>query len=305
MDIYDRINEKIMACLDKGVIPWRCPWQGGESGIPRNFVSTKPYKGVNPWLLNMARLENGYSSPFWLTYKQAMQLGGNVKKGEKSNAIVVFYKKLSVVDKKHPEKPDGENTIDIPFLRYSAVFNVDQCEGLTVPDIQRPIFPNDAIDNAEFIVNSMPNPPAIKIALSHRAFYRPDLDSVTIPQLDQFPNPAEYYSVLFHELGHSTGHKSRLARDGITAAQNFGNHEYSKEELVAEFTASYLCAIAGIVDRTIDNSAAYIDSWLRVLKDKQARRWIPWACAQAQRAADYIRNEYKRDSDENTDQVAA
>jgi antirestriction protein ArdC len=195
---------------------------------------------------------------------------------------VVFYRKI---DKTEPNE-DGEIE-SYRVLRYTPMFNTDQCDGLSVPNLsQGATYEHEHIAAAEKIVDAMPNRPTInRENKSGRAFYRPSVDQVTVPTLAQFPHAEEFYSVLFHELGHSTGHKSRLDRE---FGSFFDDHTYSKEELVAEFTATYLCAMAGIESRTMENSAAYISSWLTVLKDKQAKKWIPWAAGQAQKAANYI-----------------
>lgn len=281
MDVYRMITDRVIESLEKGTAPWQKPWQGGQYGQPRNFVSTKAYRGINVFLLSYTAQEMGYTSPFWVSYKQAQSLGGTVKKGEKSHSPVVFY---SQIQKKEVE-PDEDDTYMV--LRYTPMFNTDQCEGLKVPDLSDGIVrhEHEIIDAAQKIVDSMPNRPTLNIKTSGRAFYSPNHDAVTMPELSQFPIAEQYYSTLFHELGHSTGHESRIGRD---LKNFFGSHEYSKEELVAEFTASYLCGFAGIESRTLDNSAAYLNSWLTVLKDQKNKKWLTWAASQAQKASDYI-----------------
>ncbi len=285
MDVYEIVTNKIVEQLRAGTVPWQKPWQGGAAGQPRNFMSTKPYRGINVFLLSYAQQLNGYSSPFWITYKQAIELKGNVKKGEKSPSVVVFYKPI---EKKTAEADEAEGKPGhYALLRYTSVFNVEQCEGLKVPDLAgAPKFEHEKIEAAQAIVDRMPSRPEIRIQNSGRAYYSPAQDLVHVPELSQYPEAAQFYSTLFHELGHSTGHSSRIGRD--LEAGRFGNHEYSKEELVAEFCASYLCGIAGIEHRTIENSAAYIAGWLSRLQDKDSKRWVPWAASQAQKAADFI-----------------
>jgi antirestriction protein ArdC len=281
MDVYEIVTKRIVESLEQGTVPWQCPWQGGEMGLPRNFVSTKPYRGINVFLLAATRIAKGYNSPFWVSYKQARDLGGNVKQGEKSPSFVVFYKMLESKE----VNEDGE--LDhFPMLRYTPMFNTDQCEGLNVPDISKPLFETQIIEDCEKLVSNMPSRPEIRSINSGRAFYSINNDAVTVPLISQFPKAEGYYSTLFHELGHSTGAKHRLNREFGTS---FGDHLYSREELVAEFTASFLCGVVGIEQRTVDNSAAYIASWLTVLKDKHAKKWIPWAASHAQKAADFIR----------------
>lgn len=290
MDVYEMITNRIVEQLEKGDVPWQRPWVGGKAGMPRNFVSTKAYRGINVFLLSYTAHIKGFTSPFWVSYNQAQDLGGNVRQGEKSATPVVFYRVLE--GKKDEGAQEGETSSSEmkshAMLRYTAMFNTDQCDGLKVPDLSNgaPKFEHEKIANAEAIVDAMLNKPTINSERnSNRAFYSVHSDSVTVPCLAQYPHAEEFYSTLFHELGHSTGHQSRLARDfGVS----FGDHTYSKEELVAEFTASYLCGIAGIEQRTMLNSAAYISGWLNILKDKKQKKWIPWAASQAQKAADYI-----------------
>jgi antirestriction protein ArdC len=229
-----------------------------------------------------------YQSPWWLTYKQAQELGGNVRKGERSS-IVTFWKRA---DAKRDE--EGESGTDqaaperrAPILRYYQVFNLEQCEGIEAPP--SPEFEpkaHERIAGCEAIVAGMPQRPTLQRD-PRQAYYAPTLDFVAIPDLSQFESAESYYATLFHELVHSTGHASRLNRTTLpTTLAPFGSPDYSKEELVAEFGAAFLCGHAGIFPHVAENSAAYIDGWLRVLK--QDKRLLPVAAAQAQRAADFI-----------------
>jgi antirestriction protein ArdC len=194
----------------------------------------------------------------------------------------VFWKWLDV-------DATGEATgkRSVPMLRYYSVFNVAQCDGVTAPAIEGTDRAHSPIETAEQIVAAMPKRPEIRHGLD-RAFYSPAVDSVGMPSPERFETPENYYSVLFHELTHSTGHESRLNRKGVSGSESagFGSQSYSKEELVAEMGAAFLCGRAGIVERTIDNSAAYVASWLERLKDDA--RLIVLAAAQAQKAADFI-----------------
>ena len=247
----------------------------------RNLISKKAYRGINVFLLGCA----GFTSPYWLTFKQAKELGGSVKKGERGN-IVVFWKWLF----KEEEQENGEiEEVKIPMLRYYTVFNVDQCEGIPadiIPALDDNTNTLEPIEAAEQLISSMPLCPSISYG-GNRAFYSPSADRVQLPALEQYEIAEEYYSTAFHELAHSTGHKSRLNRKEITSHNPFGSKEYSKEELTAEMTASYLCAVTGIEQATIENSAAYIQGWLKKLKDD--RKMIVYAAAAAQKAADFIR----------------
>jgi antirestriction protein ArdC len=243
-----------------------------QTGLPRNLITQKPYRGINPFLLMTA----GYESPHWLTFRQAIQLGGSVKKGEKA-CPVVFWKQLQVTDNAsgEPEK--------IPLLRLYSVFNVAQCEGLkNVPVVEESAF---AVTEAREIVAKMPQPPIIKHGMSH-AYYTPVNDMVGMPELKRFDTEDSYHASLFHELCHCTGHEKRLNRTSITERNGFGSNPYCKEELVAELGSAFLCGQAGIMEQTIDSSAAYLQGWLKQLKDD--RTLIVYAAAQAQKAADFI-----------------
>lgn len=285
-DVYQIVTDKVIDLLEQGVVPWKKPWRGGAQGAPKNAISKKPYRGVNWLLLSMAG--RCYENPYWLTYRQAESLGGHVRKGEKS-ALIVFWKQWEV------EKTDNETgkkyKDTIPVLRYYNVFNVDQCEDLDMSKI--PQVPRDEttldfepIDVCDQIVSGMPNAPEIVHSGEARAYYRPAVDRVHMPNREKFLSVPEYYSTLFHELTHATGHASRLDRHDKQADAAFGSTDYSKEELVAEMGAAYLCGMAGIETATIENSAAYIHGWLTRLRDD--RKLVVMAAGQAQKAADYI-----------------
>ena len=275
-DIYEIVTEQIIAQLEAGTVPWRKPWKAENGGNPANFISRKPYRGINWFLLGFAP----YASPYWLTFKQATSLGGAVRKGEKGTPIVFW----NWVDSKTEKRADGTPK-KIPFLKYFTVFNVEQCEGLTLDAAPAQAMPEfNPIEAAEKIVAEMPKAPRINHG-GGRAFYRPSDDSVTMPARESFDAEGNYYSVLFHELTHATGHESRLNRSGITELAAFGDACYAKEELVAEMGAAFLSAASGI-NNTIETSAAYIAAWLKALKDDP--KLVVQAAAQAQKAADFI-----------------
>jgi antirestriction protein ArdC len=284
-DVYSIITERIIHLLEQGAVPWHKPWQGGET-FPRNLISRKPYRGVNVFLLHAMSFE----SPYWLTYKQARELGGNVRRGERA-CPVVFWKRLEVADQ---GEPTGKK--QIPFLRYYSVFNSAQCEGIgSPPPVSGPGRDHNPIADAERIVSGMPKRPEIRHGL-HHAFYSPSADIVGMPSPERFDRAEDYYSVLFHELTHATGHETRLAcKQSPDGWEAFGSQSYSREELVAEMGAAFLCGQAGIIERTVDNSAAYLASWLKRLKDDT--RLVVQAAAQAQRAADFILGQVQSESE--------
>lgn len=278
LDVYSIITERIVALLEAGTVPWRKPWAGtDQSAMPSNFVSRKAYRGINVFLLSLAP----FDCPFWLTYKQAAELGGNVKQGSKGFPVV-FWKRLLVEDKETKERKV------IPLLRYYTVFNVEQCEGIAWERpavVERPDF--CPITECVKIVDQMPLLPSIQHK-GNRACYSPSLDLVTMPEATTFETREGYYSTLFHELTHATGHEKRLSRKGIAELAAFGSETYSKEELVAEMGAAFLSAHAGIANATLDNSASYIKGWLKKLREDN--KLVVFAAAQAQKASDYILN---------------
>src|SRR5262249_16788459 len=204
MNVYELITQRIMEQLEQGTIPWQQPWHH-QAGLPRNLLSQKDYRGINVWILASA----GYSSPYWLTYRQAQEIGGHVRKGEHGSPVV-FWKWLE----RGEESPDGEETDSttrrVPVARLYTVFNVQQCE---LPERLQPFLQIDnargaeshrQIANCEQIVASMPLCPEIRHGEA-RAYYKPATDIVNIPERSLFSKAEHYYSVLFHELTHSTG----------------------------------------------------------------------------------------------------
>lgn len=276
-DVYQIVTDRIMALLESGTIPWRKPWKGGEP--PQNLVSRKPYRGINIFLLNAAR----FGSPFWLSFRQVKGIGAMVRKGEKAFPVV-FWKRFDVEDDGKKEEAPQKRA---PLLRYYNVFNIEQCENVKPHLLPKPEANEfEPIERCDQVVAGMPKRPKI-VHGGARAEYCPVKDTVTMPNTVSFDSPEFYYSTLFHELTHSTGHASRLSRTGITEPIHFGSDPYSREELVAEMGAAFLCGHCGIENRTIEESAAYIQGWLDRLRDD--RKLIVHAAAQAQKACDFIR----------------
>ncbi len=273
---YDVITDRILAQLEAGAVPWRKPWNG-EAGMPKNLVSGKEYRGVNVFLLHSL----GYDSPWFLTFKQAKNLGGQVRKGEKG-CPVVFWKWPTQAEK---EARAAEGKEAFPIVRYYTLFNVGQCDGIEVPKVDVPEREHEPLQAAERIVDGMPQRPTIKHGFTG-ASYSPSEDKVSMPKPERFESRDGYYATLFHELTHATGHSSRLDRKLDTKLAAFGSDHYSREELVAEMGSAFLCGQAGVLDAQIDRSAAYIEGWLESLRNDH--RLVVTAAAQAQKAADFI-----------------
>jgi antirestriction protein ArdC len=276
---YDAVTEKIIEALARGVVPWRRPWQ--DALLPCNAISRKRYRGINMLLLSLAP----YQDHRWLTFRQAKQLGGHIRHGERST-LVVFWKPLVItpVD----AQTGVTERLTIPLLRHYHVFNVEQCEGLDIPpaDASKSQNGSERIERAEAVVRAMPNPPMIRVGGSV-ASYRPREDLVQIPGIGLSQAPDSYYATLFHELGHATGHETRLNRTGMMAKAEFGSRDYSREELVAELASAFCSAVIGLDNSLLDGAAGYVKNWLEVLQDDPKALVV--AAAQGQRAADYIR----------------
>jgi len=275
--VYEVITDRILDSLNNGVVPWRKPWR---TEAPKNLISRKDYRGVNILLLHAAPFE----SPHWITFNQAKGLGGVVRKGERGTPVVFW--KISEDKKRRDKRGNPEKSF---LLRYYTVFNVQQCDGIEAP----PAAPRqdfNPIKECERIVLGFGDRPEIQNGGGH-ACYVPSQDVVRMPPRSAFHSAPEYYSTLFHELIHSTGSERRLARKGVVDRASYASHAYSFEELVAECGAAFLCGQGGISASTLDNSAAYIASWAKALKNDP--KMIVNASGQAAKAADLVlgRNE--------------
>ena len=276
-DLYQVVTEKIIREIEKGEIPWRKPWLSGGA-LPRNFVSKKAYRGINIWLLCL----EGRLNPYFVTFKQCQDLGGKVKKGEKGT-LVVFWKWIE----KSEQKENGEVQLKkIPLLRYYHVFSAEQCEGLpkeAYPEEKQIDF--SPIAACEKIIAGYRDCPEVKYE-KPQAWYSPTLDCINLPRKESFESIPSFYAAAYHEFIHSTGHPKRLNRSGITDTAPFGSPLYSKEELIAELGASFLCGVAGIELYTLANSAAYLQGWLKALKAD--KKLLIHAAGQAQKAVSYV-----------------
>ncbi len=277
-DIYSTITNKILEIMEGGVIPWHKPWL--LSGNHRNLITGKQYRGINVFLLSCS----SFGSPWWLTFKQAKTKGGKIRKGEKGT-MIVFWKPIQIKEK---NSVAGEEEREKFFvLRYYTVFNLDQVDGIDAPPVPETT-EHEPIGAAASIIENMQNPPAIKHGATYDACYRPSKDEINMPLAKIFESPQSYYSVLFHEVGHSTGHDRRVSRPEGMKNICFGSDTYSKEELIAEMTAAFLCGEVGILQKTIEMSASYIESWSSKFKDDA--KMVVYAAAAAQKATDYILN---------------
>lgn len=277
--VYDVITNRIVESLKQNVVPWRMSWKTGSA---KNLVSKKPYRGINQLLLGSAR----YNSPWFLTYKQALVLGGNIRKGEKS--IPVIFWRVS----DHKDDPTKKSFV----LRYYSVFHASQADGIEVPP-EPDTIPFNPIERAEQIVAGYKDCPTISYG-GNRAEYVPALDVINLPSKESFEKPEAFYQVSFHEMIHSTGAKQRLDREGITNFDKFGSHQYSVEELIAECGSSFLAGEAGILDPVFENTTAYIQGWISRLQSNP--KWIIQASGKAATAADYILGKSETHEDEET-----
>jgi len=279
--ICKHITERIIKMLESGVAPWRVPWKPGNT--PRSGSTGNVYRGINLIIL----ASYGYRNPVWFTFKQINKLGGRVKLDEKSAPVMYwkwYEKETGAVD------TDGEKLKrrwGVPFS--FNVFNVEQTEGLpekwTKVD-EEEVDDWNPVEEADKIVKGYKDAPEIFHDVDARAYYRPTTDEVHLPAPERFTTAEKYYSTLFHELGHSTGHKSRLDREGIVEFDHFGSMKYSKEELIAEMTSAFLCGFSGMEMAELDNHTAYLKGWMKELKKNED--WILWASSRAQKSADHI-----------------
>lgn len=278
-DIHARITHQILVQLEAGVRPWTQPWKAGAFvSRPLRHDGT-PYSGINVILLWAEAANRGFSRPTWMTFRQALALGAHVRKGERG-ATVVYANQL-VRNEADANGEEAERRI--PFLKAYTVFNLDQIEGLPEPEIEpAPVLnPDDRIAEIDAFFTRC------GADIRHGggcAFYAPEPDYVQMPPFEAFQNADGYYATLGHEVTHWTRHPSRLDRD--FGRRRHGDEGYAREELVAELGAAFLCADLGLALEPREDHAAYIGSWLRVLRDD--KRFIVSAAAHAQRAVAWL-----------------
>jgi antirestriction protein ArdC len=275
-DLHAEVTAKILASLDAGVVPWRKPWRAyGSGNMPRNAITNRPYSGANTVLLWITAEERGYAAPKWLTYKQAAEAGGQVRRGARGTQIVYVGRVV-----KKDETTGRERAI--AFLKSFTVFNLAQCDGLEhlVDAAPKIINPDERDALADEFMKSTG---AVVQHGESRAYYSSKSDYINLPMFEAFKGAEDYYATAFHELTHWTGHEKRLNR---TFGKRFGDATYSAEELVAELGSAFLCAEFGF-DNTLENSASYIDHWRSFLNEHE-HAFIE-AAGKASRAVEFMR----------------
>lgn len=275
-NVAAQISEKILECLDKGVVPWKQPWTANS--VHHNMKTGKAYRGLNILMLEVSRLMNGFSSSKWATFAQINELKGKVKKGAKASEIFFFTRtSKTIIDQETGEEVEKAYWA----MKCYRVFNLDQTEKLdhlkaenTLTEISEP---------AEVIASYVAREGVKWVNGGNAAFYMPSEDMINVPEMNSFKSAEAYYSVCFHEMVHSTGAKNRLDRGiGVSC---FGSDKYGQEELVAEFGAAFLCGHTGI-DNTIEDSASYIQSWKKTIKANP--EIIQKAAGKAEKAAEFV-----------------
>jgi antirestriction protein ArdC len=281
-NFYDDITDKIIAELEAGRFPWAQPWGTATAKAPlslRNASTNRTYSGINVLILWGAVIQHGFSTQSWLTFRQALSLGGNVRKGE-HGITVVYADRFVPNDEKKRTQETGEEAKAIPFLRRFTVFNIAQCEGL--PDTIAISAPPPGAGLIKPQVEALVKATGIDFRIGgSSAYYEPARDYIQVPPPQAFFEPINWHRTALHELGHATGHRSRLARD---FSGSFGTSKYAFEELVAEIAAAFSCAALGIVPTV--RHADYIGSWLEVLREDN--RAVVRAASAASKAADFL-----------------
>ncbi|EHK54597.1 ArdC family protein [Allomesorhizobium alhagi] len=280
-NLYQEVTSRIIAELEQGQFPWVQPWGRATAGVglPRNAVTGRCYSGVNILILWGAVIEKGFPSQHWITFKQAVGAGGFVRKGERGTTVCYADR---FIPKSEAERTaqDGDEPATVPFLKRFTVFNIAQCEGLP-DDLAReaePLPEREIVPHAERLIKA--TGADFRIG-GEQAFYVPARDFIQVPPQPAFHEQINYYRTCFHEIGHWTGHASRLARD---LSGRFGSALYAREELVAEMASAFICASLNIIPTV--RHADYLATWLDVLR--QDDRAIFRAASQASKAADFI-----------------
>ena len=299
-NIYREITDKIIAELERGIVPWVQPWSSNKQlcplGLPVNGLTRRSYSGINILLLWSVLEEKGFASPYWLTFKQSIAMGGSVRKGQ-HGTHVYFADKFVPQKEQQRAKDEGTDPSAIHFLKRYTVFNAEQCEGLPVGLFGNvePRQPREIVPEAEALIRA--TGADFRIG-GDQAFYVPSEDFIRIPNRTAYVDQINYYRTAFHELGHWTGHKTRLDRNLTT---KFGTIDYAREELVAEMATAFVCASLGIIPTV--RHADYIGNWLQVLKEDT--RAIVRAASLASKACNFILQFRAADKDNSDLEQAA
>ena len=278
--LYDDVTEQIVRELEAGAVPWVKPWasSGAPLGMPRSAATRRAYSGINVLILWDALLRRGYASQEWFTFRQALSLGGNVRKGERGVTICYADSFVPRGERENTGQGDDEPR-RVPFLKRFVVFNIEQCEGLPPAIVAppKPIAADEQHRAAEALIAA--TGAVIRIG-GGEAYYHPREDFIRMPPARDFLSAADFYCTILHELCHWSAHPSRLNRE----LTRFGDQAYAREELIAELCSAFLCAHLGIVPQV--RHAGYLDHWLKILKSDS--RAIFHAASQASKAADFL-----------------
>jgi antirestriction protein ArdC len=289
-DLYQAVTDKIVKALEKGSAPWRRTWT--IYGLPKNYASGHHYCGINQILMLMT----DHKIPYFMTFKQAKQLGGKVKKGSKSEKVYYFnfaYKDEDGKNLTPQQKAEydrlGKDYMIIPFLKQFSVFNIEDIEGIEFDAPELQLQEHEKIQKCEDIISGMKSRPDILTVNPNQPYYNKQRDYVNMPDMRQFNSSEAYYCTLYHEIAHSTGHPKRLNREGIRMESRYGTTRYGVEELISEMTACFVCSKCGILaEEILSNSTSYLASWLNSIK--KDKKFIFKVVADAHRAANYILN---------------
>jgi len=279
-DLYEKITDQLLASVDDAG-EWKPSWRRGSNALPYNWTTTKPYRGINIMMCWASAYVNGFSTSQWATFKQWGSVGGRIKRGSKGTTIIYYNITERMIDGKK---------VEIPVMKASTVFNMDQVDGVELPPPPVPLTEEQRIFNCESRLIHFKRQGMDLQHKGDRAFYRPSTDMVQMPEFREFFSAEHYYATAFHEAVHWTGHKSRLnrfARDLMPDLKGEDvRDEYAKEELVAELGAAFLCAELGIENAVRDDHAAYIKVWYQRLKSD--KKLIIQAASAASRAVDFL-----------------
>lgn len=287
--IFEEITGKVIASIEQGVTPWRQTW--GFVEPPQNYFSGHQYRGINAFLIYLYQ----YPSPYFATFNQIQKAGGRVKKGSKAHRL--YFSKSLWYDSKGNQYQEADFEFLPPhiradlrrvyYIKFDLVFNMADTDGIQLKPFSKTWNENDSFEEIDYFFENLTDKPSIEVKLSDSAFYHKGKDLLNLPLIQQFFSSSDFYATAFHELIHATGHEKRLNRATLKEFQKFGDESYSKEELIAELGACFLCNAFGIDNVDVSqNSASYLGGWLKVLKAEPKLLWE--AAAEAQKAFDFL-----------------